>query len=94
MSAALKNLSTTAREALITTHRELQTRLTTELTASCLCPSPYPPQHLEELSFEAVKKFQSQTSTSPNITSKIAKVEKGENEIVNSGFLTLCSPYK
>lgn len=57
MSAALKNLSMTAKEVKVTTHREQQTRLLTELTATCFCPSPYPLQCLEKPSLKVMKKF-------------------------------------
>lgn len=57
MSAALKNLSMTAKEVKVTTHREQQTKLLTELTATCFCPSPYSLQCLEKPSLKVMKKF-------------------------------------
>lgn len=72
-----RNLSMTAREAMVTTPRRLQTRLLIELTDHFLCPSPYLPQHLQEVCHDAAEKFQSQSTTSLNHTFKSCLSRRG-----------------
>lgn len=67
---------------MVTTHKRLQTRLLIELRVTCLCPSSYPLQHLEDLTLKALRNFRARLPLS-TIISKVAKVEKENSKIVD-----------
>ena len=67
---------------MVTTHKGLQARLSIELRVTCLCPSSYPLQHLEDLTLKALRNFRARLPLS-TIISKVATVEKENSKIVD-----------